>query len=85
MQGAPWLSDQVSEVGYRSRPLTDQGFAYVGCLRKFGSTPVVVELHHAQPPEPDQRRQHVAEVSLLTDDDKFLVVSEVARGRDLLR
>lgn len=73
--GAPWLADQVSDGGYARRLWSGGAFAYVGTLRKFGSTPVDVVVHPAKPDDPDGVWQHVAEVSLEAGDPTLEVFS----------
>lgn len=61
---APWASDAVSETGYERRLWSDGGFVYVGTHRRFGTMPVTITVLNGRPDLPDDRWQHVAEVSL---------------------
>jgi len=43
------------------------GFVYVGTLKKFGGTPLRVEVHDREPAEPEAKWQHAVEVSIAGD------------------
>lgn len=61
--GARWpvgLTDQT----YRHRLWTDGGFVVISTLRKFGTTPVMLQVVENEPGPPSGNWQHVAEVSL---------------------
>lgn len=61
-------ADMVTEPGYEAHlEAPNTGFVYVGTLKKFFKTPVRVEVHDAEPSEPPDEWQHVAEVSFIGD------------------
>jgi hypothetical protein len=65
---AEWASDKTTEAGYEAHLWSNGGFVTIGTARKFGTTAVAVEVWDIRPDEPDERWQHVAEVSLEPGD-----------------
>lgn len=61
--GAVWFEDVSADV-YRQRLWTDGGFVVISTFRKFGTTPLTVDVLPAEPEPPAAHWQHVAEVSL---------------------
>lgn len=61
--GAEWLSGATDET-YRHRLWTDGGFVVISTLRKFGTTPLTLDVVADEPAPPSGCWQHVAEVSL---------------------
>ena len=61
--GAEWLSDVSAEI-YRHRLWTDCGFVVITTVRKFGTTPLTLDVVADEPEPPSGHWQHVAEVSL---------------------
>ena len=61
--GSPWLADVTNQT-YRNRLWTDGGLVVISTLRKFGTTPVTIEVVEDEPEPPSEEWQHVAEVSL---------------------
>jgi len=57
-------SDQTTDAGYEARLWSNGRFVTIGTARKFGTTAVTVEVSDTSPDQPDERWQHVAEVSL---------------------
>jgi hypothetical protein len=61
--GAERLPD-VSAETYRQHLWTDGGFVVISTLRKFGTTPLTLDVVAEEPDLPSGQWQHVAEVSL---------------------
>lgn len=63
--GAQWASDAVTSEGCVRSLWSNGSFVYVGTDRKFGSTPLRIELLDGSPAgPPDSSCQHIAEISL---------------------
>jgi hypothetical protein len=63
--GAAWASDAVPSDGYERSLWSNGSFVYVGTDRKWGSTPLRIDVLDRAPASlPDGRWQHVAEISL---------------------
>lgn len=60
---AEWLPDVIDEV-YRDHLWTDGSFVVISTVRKFGPTPLTLEVLANEPAAPSPHWQHVAEVSL---------------------
>jgi hypothetical protein len=61
---AEWASAQTTDSGYEAHLWSNGQFVTIGTARKFGTTSVTVEVWDTPPNQPDERWQHVAEVSL---------------------
>lgn len=61
---AEWASDRVTTKGYEQYLWTNGSFVYIGTTKRYGPTPVRVEVLDHEPPIGDESWQHVAEVSL---------------------
>jgi len=61
--GAAWFTDVSAEV-YRRRLWTDGGCVVISTVRKFGTTPLTLDVVADEPGPPSAHWQHVAEVSL---------------------
>jgi len=61
---AEWASAQTPSAGYEAHLWSNGEFVTIGTARKFGTTAVAVEVWDTPPDQPDERWQHVAEVSL---------------------
>ncbi len=93
-EGADWLSKVTEEV-YRDRLWTDGAFVVISTVRKFGTTPISVDVGAGPPGPPDDKWQHVVEVSLeaggrleilsWSDDREPLAIPDVPAGPVRLR
>jgi hypothetical protein len=92
--GAVWGSDETPDAGFEEHLWSNGDFVYIGTARKFGTTTVVVEVWDTPPDQPDDRWQHVAEVSLKPggplevfswNDDTPVVVVPIDEGWVRLR
>ncbi|MBA4608785.1 hypothetical protein H1W00_09900 [Aeromicrobium sp. Marseille-Q0843] len=67
-EDADWpLSVLGDHETYRNHLWTDGGFVVISTARKFGTTPVSLEVLADEPDPPSEHWQHVAEVSLVGD------------------
>lgn len=62
-EGAEWLSDVTDDV-YRDHLWTDGGFVVISTVRKFGTTPITLDVVAGAPGPPGDEWQQVVEVSL---------------------